>query len=113
MDNTGGAVEIYEAMVYPGATVEEICVSILERNSGGKFNRDVFCGHTSERVNPEDKEHRLATIRKMTTKSTADISDLDNTTRPPPGSLSGSQVKAPGFAGGYLLLLITFFAKQR
>ncbi len=64
-----GAVVIYESTVYPGCT-EEVCVPILERASGLKFNRDFFVGYSPERINPGDKEHRLSTIRKITSGST-------------------------------------------
>jgi UDP-N-acetyl-D-glucosamine/UDP-N-acetyl-D-galactosamine dehydrogenase len=57
--------------VYPGAT-EEICVPVLERVSGLKFNIDFFCGYSPERINPGDKEHRLTTIPKITSGSTPD-----------------------------------------
>src|ERR1700722_7322280 len=64
-----GDVVVYESTVYPGCT-EEICVPILERVSGLKFNRDFFVGYSPERINPGDKEHRLTTIRKVTSGST-------------------------------------------
>src|ERR1019366_7117982 len=64
-----GDVVVYESTVYPGCT-EEICVPILERVSGLKFNRDFFVGYSPERINPGDKEHRLTTIRKITSGST-------------------------------------------
>lgn len=64
-----GAVVIYESTVYPGAT-EEVCVPILERESGRKFNLDFFCGYSPERINPGDKGHRLPDIRKVTSGST-------------------------------------------
>jgi UDP-N-acetyl-D-galactosamine dehydrogenase len=64
-----GDVVVYESTVYPGCT-EEICVPILERASGLKFNRDFFVGYSPERINPGDKEHRLSTIRKVTSGST-------------------------------------------
>ena len=64
-----GAVVVYESTVYPGCT-EEVCVPILERVSGLKFNRDFFAGYSPERINPGDKEHRLTTIRKVTSGST-------------------------------------------
>ena len=60
---------IYESTVFPGAT-EEICVPILEQNSGLKFNQDFFCGYSPERINPGDKEHRLTNIKKITSGST-------------------------------------------
>src|SRR5580698_7399710 len=64
-----GAIVIFESTVYPGCT-EEICVPILERESGLKFNQDFFAGYSPERINPGDKEHRLTTIRKVTSGST-------------------------------------------
>src|SRR5579872_4659276 len=69
---TKGAVVVYESTVYPGCT-EEICVPILERESGLKFNRDFFVGYSPERINPGDKEHRLPTIRKVTSGSTPEV----------------------------------------
>jgi len=64
-----GDVVVYESTVYPGCT-EEVCVPILERVSGLKFNKDFFAGYSPERINPGDKEHRLPTIRKVTSGST-------------------------------------------
>jgi UDP-N-acetyl-D-glucosamine/UDP-N-acetyl-D-galactosamine dehydrogenase len=66
-----GDIVIYESTVYPGCT-EEVCVPILERISGLKFNRDFFAGYSPERINPGDKQHRLTTIRKVTSGSTPD-----------------------------------------
>lgn len=71
------AVVIYESTVYPGAT-EEVCVPVLEKFSGKKFNTDFFCGYSPERINPGDKEHRLPTIRKITSGSTPDVADAVN-----------------------------------
>ena len=67
-----GAVVIYESTVYPGCT-EEVCVPILERVSGLKFNEDFFAGYSPERINPGDKEHRLPTIKKVTSGSTPEV----------------------------------------
>jgi len=67
-----GDVVIYESTVYPGAT-EEVCVPVLERVSGLAFNQDFFCGYSPERINPGDKEHRLATIKKVTSGSTPEV----------------------------------------
>jgi len=64
-----GDIVIYESTVYPGAT-EEVCVPVLEHHSGLEFNRDFFCGYSPERINPGDKEHRLPTIKKVTSGST-------------------------------------------
>src|SRR5215467_7095510 len=72
-----GSVVIYESTVYPGCT-EEVCVPILERVSGLKFNRDFFAGYSPERINPGDKEHRLTTIRKVTSGSTRAVADFVN-----------------------------------
>lgn len=70
-----GAIVIYESTVYPGAT-EEVCVPILEAESGLVYNRDFFCGYSPERVNPGDKEHRVSTIRKVTSGSTPETADF-------------------------------------
>ena len=59
-----GAVVIYESTVYPGAT-EEVCVPILERNSGLLWKRDFHVGYSPERVNPGDKEHTVSRIIKV------------------------------------------------
>lgn len=64
-----GDVVVYESTVYPGAT-EEVCVPVLERLSGLKFNTDFFCGYSPERINPGDKVNTLTTIRKITSGST-------------------------------------------
>ncbi|BAL23244.1 Vi polysaccharide biosynthesis UDP-N-acetylglucosamine C-6 dehydrogenase TviB [Azoarcus sp. KH32C] len=69
-----GAIVIYESTVYPGAT-EEVCVPVLERESGLVFNIDFFCGYSPERINPGDKEHRLPTIKKVTSGSTPAVAD--------------------------------------
>ena len=66
---------IYESTVYPGAT-EEDCVPVLEKISGLKFNVDFFVGYSPERVNPGDKEHRVSTIKKVTSGSTPEIADF-------------------------------------
>ncbi|KMM17592.1 Vi polysaccharide biosynthesis protein VipA/TviB [Synechococcus sp. GFB01] len=60
---------ILESTVYPGAT-EEVCVPLLERESGLVFNRDFVCGYSPERINPGDREHRLTTLVKVTSGST-------------------------------------------
>src|SRR4029453_16478809 len=70
-----GDVVVYESTVYPGCT-EEVCVPILERLSGLKFNRDFFAGYSPERINPGDKEHRLTTIRKVTSGSTPAVAEF-------------------------------------
>ena len=69
-----GDIVIYESTVFPGCT-EEICVPILEKESGLKFNEDFFCGYSPERINPGDKEHRLPTIKKVTSGSTPEIAN--------------------------------------
>jgi len=67
-----GDIVIYESTVYPGCT-EEICVPILERLSGLRFNQDFFAGYSPERINPGDKQHRLPSIRKVTSGSTREV----------------------------------------
>lgn len=64
-----GDIVVYESTVYPGCT-EEVCVPVLERVSSLRYNRDFFCGYSPERINPGDKEHRLPTIKKVTSGST-------------------------------------------
>ena len=70
-----GDVAIFESTVYPGCT-EEVCVPIMESVSGLTFNRDFFVGYSPERINPGDKEHRVTTIRKVTSGSTPAIADF-------------------------------------
>jgi len=70
-----GDIVIYESTVYPGCT-EEICIPILERVSGLKFNKDFFAGYSPERINPGDKEHRLPSIKKVTSGSTPAVADF-------------------------------------
>ncbi|WP_434705436.1 Vi polysaccharide biosynthesis UDP-N-acetylglucosamine C-6 dehydrogenase TviB [Pseudomonas sp. Z1-12] len=73
-----GDVVIYESTVYPGAT-EEDCVPVLERVSGLKFNSDFYVGYSPERINPGDKEHRVTTIKKVTSGSTPEVATkIDN-----------------------------------
>lgn len=67
-----GDIVIYESTVYPGVT-EEICVPILEKGSGLKFNEGFFCGYSPERINPGDKEHTVTKILKITSGSTPEI----------------------------------------
>lgn len=70
-----GDLVIYESTVYPGAT-EEDCVPVLEKHSGLKYNQDFFAGYSPERINPGDKEHRVTSIKKVTSGSTPEIADL-------------------------------------
>jgi UDP-N-acetyl-D-galactosamine dehydrogenase len=70
-----GDVVIYESTVYPGAT-EEICVPLLEAESGLTFNRDFFAGYSPERINPGDKAHRITNILKVTSGSTPEAADF-------------------------------------
>ena len=70
-----GDIVIYESTVYPGAT-EEDCVPILEQQSGLKYNQDFYCGYSPERINPGDKEHRVTTIKKVTSGSTPEIAEI-------------------------------------
>lgn len=61
---TEGSVVVFESTVYPGVT-EEICVPILEKESGLKCGTDFKIGYSPERINPGDKVHRLETITKI------------------------------------------------
>ena len=70
-----GDIVVYESTVYPGAT-EEDCVPVLEKVSGLKFNQDFFVGYSPERINPGDKDRRVATIKKITSGSTPETADL-------------------------------------
>jgi len=72
-----GDIVIYESTVYPGAT-EEVCVPVLEKVSGLKFNSDFYAGYSPERINPGDKEHRLPSIKKVTSGSTPEVADAVN-----------------------------------
>ena len=66
---------IFESTVYPGCT-EEVCVPILEKKTGLKYNQDFFCGYSPERINPGDKKHRIDNIKKITSGSTPEIAVL-------------------------------------
>lgn len=72
-----GDIVVYESTVYPGCT-EEDCVPILENVSGLKFNTDFFCGYSPERINPGDKEHTVAKIKKITSGSTPEVAEIVN-----------------------------------
>ena len=69
-----GDLVIYESTVYPGTT-EEVCVPLLEAGSGLRFNVDFHCGYSPERINPGDRQRRLADIRKITAGSTPQAAD--------------------------------------
>ena len=70
-----GDVVVYESTVYPGAT-EEVCIPVLEKQSGLIFNQDFFAGYSPERINPGDKLHRVTNILKITSGSTPEIADF-------------------------------------
>ncbi|MFH1103039.1 MAG: nucleotide sugar dehydrogenase [Pseudomonadota bacterium] len=65
---TKGSCVVYESTVYPGAT-EEVCVPILENESGFKFGTDFIVGYSPERINPGDRQHRLENIVKIVSGS--------------------------------------------
>lgn len=69
-----GDIVVYESTVYPGAT-EEDCIPLIEQESGLKYNFDFFAGYSPERINPGDKEHRLTTIKKITSGSTPEVAE--------------------------------------
>jgi UDP-N-acetyl-D-galactosamine dehydrogenase len=71
---TPGDIVIYESTVYPGAT-EEVCIPILEQQSGLSYNQDFFAGYSPERINPGDKEHRVTNILKVTSGSTPETAE--------------------------------------
>lgn len=70
-----GDIVVYESTVYPGAT-EEVCIPILEKESGLKFNVDFFAGYSPERINPGDKVNTLTKIKKITSGSTPEIAEV-------------------------------------
>ena len=70
-----GNVVIYESTVYPGCT-EEVCLPIVEQQSGLLFNRDFFAGYSPERINPGDKERRVTNILKVTSGSTPEVAQF-------------------------------------
>ena len=69
-----GATVVYESTVYPGAT-EEVCIPVLERESGLKWKQDFFVGYSPERINPGDKEHTLTKILKIVSGDTPQTLD--------------------------------------
>lgn len=70
-----GDIVIFESTVYPGAT-EEVCIPIMEAQSGMSYNTDFYAGYSPERINPGDKEHRVTNILKVTSGSTPEIADF-------------------------------------
>ncbi|AHZ84216.1 Vi polysaccharide biosynthesis protein VipA/TviB [Bdellovibrio bacteriovorus] len=70
-----GDVVIYESTVYPGAT-EEVCLPIVEKISGLKFNKDFYAGYSPERINPGDKVNTLTKIKKITSGSTPEVAEF-------------------------------------
>ncbi|QLB58139.1 Vi polysaccharide biosynthesis UDP-N-acetylglucosamine C-6 dehydrogenase TviB [Acinetobacter indicus] len=70
-----GDIVVYESTVYPGAT-EEVCIPVLEKLSGLKFNQDFFAGYSPERINPGDKVNTLTKIKKITSGSTPEVAEL-------------------------------------
>ena len=70
-----GDVVVYESTVYPGAT-EEVCIPVLEKVSGLKFNHDFYAGYSPERINPGDKLHRVTNILKITSGSTPEVAEF-------------------------------------
>lgn len=71
---SAGDIVIYESTVFPGAT-EEVCVPVLEKVSGLVFNQDFYAGYSPERINPGDREHRVASIIKVTSGSTPEVAE--------------------------------------
>ncbi|WP_420316828.1 nucleotide sugar dehydrogenase [Ekhidna sp.] len=71
---SGGDIVVYESTVFPGCT-EEVCVPILEQESGLKYNKEFYCGYSPERINPGDKKHRITNILKVTSGSNSKVAD--------------------------------------
>lgn len=69
-----GDVVIFESTVYPGVT-EEVCVPVIERESGLTYNVDFYCGYSPERINPGDKDRKVADIVKVTSGSTPEVAE--------------------------------------
>lgn len=67
-----GDIVVYESTVYPGVT-EDICIPILEKNSGLQHNYHFFSGYSPERINPGDKERTVTKIKKVTSGSTPKV----------------------------------------
>lgn len=91
-----GVIVVYESTVYPGAT-EEVCIPVLERESGLKWKQDFFVGYSPERINPGDKEHTLTKILKIVSGDT--IQTLDAVSKlyeriVQPGVYRASSIKA-------------------
>lgn len=70
-----GDIVVYESTVYPGAT-EEVCIPIIEKESGLVFNKDFYAGYSPERINPGDKVNTLTKITKITSGSTPEAADI-------------------------------------
>lgn len=69
-----GDTVIFESTVYPGAT-EEVCVPILQQESGLQYNKDFVCGYSPERINPGDKANTLTKIKKITSGSNVEAAE--------------------------------------
>lgn len=72
-NRTTNPIVIYESTVYPGTT-EEVCVPVLEEESGLSLNKDFYCGYSPERINPGDSSRKLKNITKITSGSNSDVS---------------------------------------
>ena len=66
---------VYESTVYPGC-IEEKCVPILEKYSRLKYNKNFFCGYSPERINPGDRIHTISKIKKITSGSNQNTSEI-------------------------------------
>ena len=71
----GGDTVVYESTVYPGTT-EEVCIPIIEQESGLRLNKDFVVGYSPERINPGDREHSVECIKKVTSGSTPQAADF-------------------------------------
>ena len=91
-----GAIVVYESTVYPGAT-EEVCIPLLERESGLKWKQDFFVGYSPERINPGDREHTLTRIVKVVSGDTPEtlerVAEAYEPGRRQPGVHRASSIK--------------------
>lgn len=70
-----GDIVIYESTTFPTCT-ETVCIPVVEKTSGLKYNVDFFAGYSPERINPGDKEHTVEKITKVTSGSTPEVADI-------------------------------------
>ncbi len=90
-----GLLAIFESTVFPGAT-EKVCIPILENSSGVTYNKQSYCVYSPKRINPGDKMHRIADVKKITsgsTPATAEIFDALYREIVPAGTFKASSIR--------------------